>query len=372
LRNNVQSNKDYTLTARADETVAISLGYGDDKNNITITIKGSGGEKIISPYTNVYVGRGVTLILDENITCHNDNVNSNCIENFGTLVMNTGAKLSRTITGSRSAVYISPSATFTMNGGEISGHNLGVGITGNGTFIMNGGEISGNEVGVSVDGTFTMNNGTISGNTSRGVGVSDGTFTMNGGEISGNGGGVSITGNGTFIMNDGTISGNTSNGSGGGVYLNCSGYRNGTFTMNGGKISGNTINGNGDGGGVYVYSYGTFTMNGGEISGNKVNAINNGGYTSYNSGGGIYMSLYSIFRISNGIVYGSEADEDKANIAPTQSHYGNTIYYGSSLRKADDGSTAQYGTGDTWNNIPLDYDDRTREATINVINGVLQ
>lgn len=104
--------------------------------------------------------------------------------------------------------------------------------------------------------TFTMNGGTISGNNAEvmGGGVyvpwSDNTFIMNGGTISGNaadrGGGVCTNG-GTFEMNGGTISGNYAN-YGGGV---C-----GSFTMKDGFITGN--NAVVKGGGGFLYNSGGF------------------------------------------------------------------------------------------------------------------
>lgn len=94
------------------------------------------------------------------------------------------------ITGGNNGVYVGVNATFTMEGGEISGNGN------NGTYC--GG-------GVSNDGTFTMNGGVISGNTAeQGGGVSNGgTFTMNGGTIKGNaavnsGGGVCVKDGGKF------------------------------------------------------------------------------------------------------------------------------------------------------------------------------
>ena len=101
----------------------------------------------------------------------------------------------------------------------------------------------------------------------------DATFTMNGGCITGNqqasnntssGGGVSVRGNATFIMNGGSITNNTTTKNGGGVFVEF-----GTFTMNGGTISGNKCPSNYNGAGVYVYEsdnkHATFNVSGSAI-----------------------------------------------------------------------------------------------------------
>ncbi|MCM1168228.1 MAG: autotransporter adhesin family protein, partial [Lachnospiraceae bacterium] len=160
------------------------------------------------------------------------------------------------------AVYIGSGATFTLNGGNISGNLTrlggGVFVDSGGTFIMNGGSISNNTstedgggVRVNSGAIFTMNGGSISGNTARrGGGVdNNGTITMNGGTISGN----------KAVGADGTSA------DGGGMF-----HFSGTFTMNGGSILNNSSSEGGYGGGVY-YGSGTFTIDGKvEIIGNTV------------------------------------------------------------------------------------------------------
>ena len=269
----------------------------------------------------------------------------------------TGGEISGNTASSGGGVYISNYAVFTMSGGKISGNTAsdsntsGGGVyVSNGTFTMYGGEISGHTRGGGVNisyGTFTMAGGKISGNTGTGVYVSSlfvngvrsyGTFIMNSGEISGN----TISGvrsYGIFIMNGGEISGNTvsSNGDGGGV------YNNRTFTMNGGEISGNTSSR--DGGGVYVDSSGTFTMNGGKISGNTAS-----------TGGGVYNS--GTIRIITGTVYGS--NEGALSNTVTASNASGAALYNR--------RTVQYGTfsGETWNS---NGDLITTENTIRAVNG---
>ena len=108
----------------------------------------------------------------------------------------------------------------------------------------------------------------------------------------------------------------------------------------------------------------TFTMNGGEISGN----------TAESGGGGISLAN-TTFRISNGIVYGSEADADKANKAPPPVYApAGYIYSGASLsiiNLLNFNGVAQYGTGSTWTDIPVNTIGG-RDTTIKVVNGVLQ
>jgi len=375
LKQNVQSNKAYTLTAKADEDISYwgELSYSN-KSNITITLKGNGGERIISGtgsggYSGAglfRIGSGVTLILEENITLQGSSIGIGMRNEDGAAFTMNGGK----ITGCSSAVCMISNSTFTMNRGTISGNDCSyysiVYISGeNAIFIMNGGTISGNKSNnvYGVESTiyirgenavFTMNNGTIADNSDGGHGnggveVHSGTFIMNNGTISGNGpNGIYLYDNRLiFTMNNGTISGNN----GRGVYVYGS-----TFTMNGGKISNNK------GGGVLLR--GTFTMNGGEISGHNIDTV----------GSGICLSSSSIFRISNGIVYGSNADPEKANTAPPP--IDTLLGYGSAFFMDDRYGKAQYGTGNTWTDIPVKNTASGgrcyRDDTINVVNGVLQ
>jgi len=141
LKNNAQSGGNYVLEVNANETFdefLFSTGNLSfkNKNNITITLKGVGGNRTISNsylYGVFYVDSGVTLILDDNITLRGEKKIDNrkgsavvSVSSGGTLVMNNGA----TITGN--GVY-----TFSDGGG--------VSVSGGGTFIMNGGIITGNE-----------------------------------------------------------------------------------------------------------------------------------------------------------------------------------------------------------------------------------
>jgi hypothetical protein len=425
---NAQSGETYTITVSANETIAQHTLTYANRSNITIILKGSGGEKVVSLSGNgslFTIENGVTLVLDSNITLkgHSSNNDSVIIVNSGgALEMKAGAKITGNTAGGGGGVDVC-GGTFTMNGGEISGNTASAGggvlVWQNGSFIMNGGIISSNTAdgggGVDVDeGTFTMNSGEISGNTATNVydaggGVivrQNGSFIMNGGTISGNtasidddywfcqGGGVCV-GEGTFVMNNGKIFGNTSN-VGGGM------FNNGTFTMNGGEISGNNVNS--DGGGVA--SGGTFTMNGGKISGNNSDVAGggveiygtftmNGGEISGNTarwGGGVFEN-YGTFTMNGGEISGNTAeggggvsvygyDDRHATFRMvTGTVYGSDTSAGVKKNTATNGEeaalaihiygTAQCGTfnGAAWNSVGTLS---TTNNTIRVVNGVLQ
>jgi fibronectin type 3 domain-containing protein len=304
LTNNAASNSSYIVKLDASSSIAPKTLSYSGKNNIVITLVGSGGTRIISlnaSGTLFTISSGVTLILDDRITLNGRTGNSSRlirVNSGGTLVLNEGTK----IIGNK---Y---SATSDYGGG---------GVYVGGTFIMNGGEVSGN--------TYFSSSGSSIYGSSYGGGVyvsSTGAFTMNGGKISGNiasfnysydssnyiscGGGVDV--DGIFIMNDGEISGNTSSSShtayGGGVNVG----NNGVFTMNGGRISGNTVSStttstsySAYGGGVFVGSNATFGMTNGEIAGNTASAAN----SSY--GGGTYVGNTGIFTMGNGTLGGNTA-----------------------------------------------------------------
>jgi len=227
------------------------------KTNITINFTGGGTIKLSSKGVLLYVGPGVTVIL-ENITLEGFNNNDNkLVAVDGNLIMEDGS----TITGN----------TDTERGGG------GVRVYSGGTFTMNGGSISNNK-----------------------------STRMDGGA-----GGVFVTGTGIFIMNGGTISGNTSVDSGGGVWVETDlGQEereeeglpfdiNAKFIMNGGTISNNKAI---RGGGVYV-SDGAFEMNGGTIS---VNEASVGGGVYVNGWTDVGIDFFGVFTMNGGTIYGSD------------------------------------------------------------------
>jgi len=201
LQKSADSHETYILDVNADESVAPYTFQFSGGINITIVLRGVGGNrtlKLSSHGTMFTVRQEVTFILENNITLrgHNGNNGNLVYVDGGTFKMNNGA----TITGNpNSGVYVR-SGTFEMSGGNIVGNGRPKDLYGGGVNVYNG--------------TFTMTGGNIYGNTaSRGGGVrADGnTFAMRGGVISGNtatvdGGGVYWS-SGTFIKSNGVITG---------------------------------------------------------------------------------------------------------------------------------------------------------------------
>jgi len=199
LQRSADSHETYIIEVNTNENIAPYTFEFKGAINITVVLRGVGGNRTIRLQSNgpmFRVNTSVTLILENNITIQGHPGNwAAMIDVYG------------------------------------------------GTFIMNGSLITGNsKCGVYIDdnGTVTMNGGTISNNTDEyggGVRIVRGTFTMNGGLISGNtalknGGGVGIHGSGIFIMRAGTISGNTARDYGGGI------AQFGTFSKIGGTVTG--------------------------------------------------------------------------------------------------------------------------------------
>ena len=175
LQANAQRGGDYIIELWANESTSLlNLSFGN-RTNITITVKGVISNRTISLSSNgtiFYVGRGVTLVLDRNITLRGRSSNTSPLVyvDGGTLMMKDGSAI-------------------------INNNYRGVEVD-NGSFIMEGGTISGNRVrdagggGVIVrDGTFTMTGGRITGNKADwggGVLIYGGSFTKDGGIITGN------------------------------------------------------------------------------------------------------------------------------------------------------------------------------------------
>ena len=181
-------------------------------------------------------------------------------------------------------VYLTNSASFTMNAGTIrectareNASGGGVYVDSGCTFIMEGGAIDscisllGSAAGVYAAGTFVMTGGEI-----RGCNTDDGN--------SGDGGGVYVAPSGAFKMSGGSIEncrakGTYFDGKGGGVYVG------GTFSMTGGEIKNCTAYGSGAG--VYVADGPTATLIPENITGNKKSdgtaddIAGPGGYTVY-------------------------------------------------------------------------------------------
>jgi uncharacterized repeat protein (TIGR02543 family) len=224
LELNAATGRNYTIILYADESSGQNtLSYPGKTVNITLI--GDVTERIVSLSSNgslFTVASGITLTLGNNVILQglgSNNAPLVQVDTGGTLVMDTGSKITGNISASDGGgVSVDNGALFTMNGGEISGNstaNRGGGVRVNGTFTMTNGDISGNTAseggGVLMDGTtFTMSGGTISHNSATsgnggGVFVASGTFTK--------------TAAGTIYgMNDGTLA-NTASGTGYTVYV---------------------------------------------------------------------------------------------------------------------------------------------------------
>ncbi len=223
LQRSADSHNTYIVEVNTDENIAPHTLEYKGAINITIVLRGVGGNRTIRLQSHgamFKIKSNVTFILDNNITLHGHSGNNSSLV----------------------AVY---GGTFKMNTGSTITNNSGCGVDVNsGAFEMTGGIISGNSrSGVSItSGAFAMNGGTISNNSNRGVWMSYGeaTFTMSNGTITGNnGGGVHVIG--TFTMKGGTISGNTARDNGGGVYIQKREAfltAGGSFTKTGGTITG--------------------------------------------------------------------------------------------------------------------------------------
>ena len=349
LQTNALSGGFYIVDIIGDEDIAPHTLSFASRNNVTITMRGVDVPRNIGLTANgalFTVASGVTLELGENVTLNGRIGNTNAlvrINSGGTLVMNTGARI-----------------TSNMNGATVVA-NMGGGVhIASGTFIMNGGEISDNT-------TLGANNG-------GGVHMAGGTFTMRGGEISDNtaqaGGGVWLQGARstqgfwneivysavTFTMSGGIIANNIASTTGGGVNI----AANGTFNMNGGTISGNTASM--IGGGVHVDArtrFATFFMRSGVISGNHAAGTNGGGGIAMN---GINVSQQAIFHMSGGVIYGIIAAQELRNTGT------NAVLWRGGGGTA---TLAQRGifSGTTFTSLGNLY---TTNETIRVVNGVLQ
>ena len=313
LQNSASSNGTYVIDVTADESISPHTLLYSGKMDISITIRGSGGQRTISLSRSgamFTISTGVTLVLDRDITLKGVSGNNSALVGTGTssskLIMNAGAKITdntnTSTSGSGGGVYIGGGGAFTMDGGEISNNRA-----------VNGG-------GVYVYSSFSSS---------------------------------------YFNIYGGTVSGNTATGDGGGVYVYSSyAYYSSSsyFNMHGGTVSGNTATGSG--GGVYVYAYSSsysssssyFNMYDGTISGND--ATTGGGVYTRRSGGDTY------FRINNGVVYGSDAAGDLANTGTD-----------AALHK-DYGSVAQHGTFDSnGNNFTSLGNIPSTSDTIRVVSG---
>jgi hypothetical protein len=193
------------------------------------------------------VGISLTIVgldSERTITCGTTNGRLFQINNEAQLHLENNITLKGKVTASTSSLIYITNGSLTMNDGSI--------ITGYTTSTINGAiDIN------SVTASFVMNGGQISGNqntnTTKDAGIvcihNAANFTMNGGTVTENtvraGGCINIlatTPEGSFTMNSGTITGNTNTNTGaypGGVYIQRATATVG-LAMSGGSITGNT------------------------------------------------------------------------------------------------------------------------------------
>ena len=419
LISNGGNNQDCTITVIGDVNVpgTIVNSFGNASNlNVTINgANGSTGNLFFAEgvyFEGGYAGSILRIGNSQSITINNIILNGNwnrdndtslvVIQSGGSLAMTGGSIIRNNLNnGPQNVAYgggVSNWGTFTM---QDNSSVYGNGNWGNGGGVANYGgiftmrdnaKVFGNEVNTSF--SYSSSGG--------GVYVEDGTFIMQGSaEVHGNKeGGVLVGDDGTFIMQDNaSVHNNEAVFSGGGVRIS------GAFTMQGSATvhSNNIVSTSGNGGGVFVNG-GTFTMqDNAKVFGNETLGDYGGGVFVYSGtftmlgsaavhgnkafyGGGVFIrpdsfiimqdnaSVHSneavlgggvanwggTFRISGGIIYGSSGNMS------------NTANTGAALHVRSDFSNtlAQYGSGNTWTNIPLDGD--LRDTTIEVIDGVLQ
>ena len=132
VKDNSQTENTYIIEVTADETIEPISRLPAD-----IILRGSGGVRTIR--TNITINFGVTLVLGDNIILRGDGDGGSVVTVvLGTLIMEEGSRITG---GGNSGVYIRATtgyATFTMNGGEISGNTAAAGYGGG---LYNRGEV---------------------------------------------------------------------------------------------------------------------------------------------------------------------------------------------------------------------------------------
>lgn len=300
------------------------------------------------------VDAGGSFAINGAITAENASGNASFIDIAGTLSMNEGGAVKGWKTSSSSGDYSAinvhgAGATFTMDGGEVSGNVVSVGSN----------SIEGGAIQLREGAKLTMNGGSISGNNvypgktpstvvqGGGVYASASTIEMGGGEISGNmaasGGGVYLADGSSMTMTGGEVSRNVlaqrgSTGCGAGVYVGsgCSFTGESADAGSPVTISGNTAIDYGaytqaQGGGFYVRGTGSrLELDGAELSGNRVVT------TSGQAGGGIYA--YSHAEV---VVKGSTIESNSAFITDDSTDF---VSYGGGLAIGNDCTLDMSGT----------------------------
>jgi len=231
LKSNAKSGGNYILEIDADEEICgakasvnsvlsgnlLNIVPGVEKfnchlifkdSNITITLRGIGANRTIftGEVGSIFkVGRGVTLVLDDNIT----------LQGFGF----SNIRLS-SVEHTAALVEVESGGTLIMNNGSTITNNLHASLYGKG----NGGGVY-----VHHGGTFIMKGGTINRNQVRSTEPNLDASTKETGIVykagkCGHGGGVYVhSSNGTFIKTGGTITGYSSDPSNGNAVIDING-----------------------------------------------------------------------------------------------------------------------------------------------------
>ena len=201
-------NNGITLTVNGTVNAPSNrIGPDGSAHSVAATINGSGTIKLLSKGNLIGFGGANKKLTLDGVTLVGIADNDSqlvWVGDGGELILKSGVITGNTSTsGFTGGVHIGEKSTFTMKSGAITG-NEGRGVFVNGktaTFIMEGGDISGNGCGPGADG-------------GQGVAVNEGIFIMKSGAIYGNaftsreGGGVFIVGDALFEMHGGRIQGN--------------------------------------------------------------------------------------------------------------------------------------------------------------------
>ena len=343
----------YWLSDMDEEVGIMPLWDGDQNQDDTLIISSDTNTNGFNRVGNISIREGVTLTV-------------------------SGAT---TITG---RVMVQAGATLIMNDGTINYSTVSpeVGIFGWGQSAS---------VMVGQGATFTMNGGMVTGTGSRGVRLHGGTFNMHDGEIAGNtiapataslieavvncrGGGIRITAsNSTINMTGGSINNNTS-GQGGGILYN-GGFGNGhahnriedvEINLSGGSITNNHAVSPEFGGGGGIDLISVRLVNGGSIN-NVANQLLAGSdidlnlsgtieishNTSVQSGGGIRWNSMGMMRMTGGHVHNNQASF--APSAPTLA-----------------GSSGRYGGGGVSITFSLRQNRNRRVGDVSITGGIIE
>ena len=316
----------YSITANGGQRVFSVAGSA----TVNVTNSKATGGSIIGKLTTTTENGGVVLVeaggsfnLYTNVAVDGSGTNVKqggaiYLSGSASMTMNGSTVIGGSVTSDGGAIKVNGSATLTMNGGQITaegqtaGYGTAIRIESNGALNMNGGTITGGTSttsgggAISSAGTINMTGGTIHGGEHNGTAYGGGALNIKDGKLymSGNakivGGSTNLTGgviyvrNATLTMSDNaTIDGTdaTSASNGGAVYMHDAAS---IVTINGGTILGGTTTTHG---GAIFQNAGTLTINGGTVIGGTATV-----------GGGAIFALGGTTTISGGKILGGQAN----------------------------------------------------------------